>query len=225
MRNMKNLVWGIGLALAGIAVVLFAIFPEYGPVGVPVWKWLVGAILLWWLLRHLLFGFRLRERLDIFLPLGLLFILFESNIAGLIGREEDFVNNWLIIGAAILLTVAVKLIFSGKKNHDRTHNSLGETMIYLDAGEKKRNHVSNKLGEMIVCYQNTDVGDVDQAVILHATNRLGELIVKVPQDWNVTVRAENRLGEISFRPNTNPVGREFILEGSNALGEISIESP
>lgn len=225
MRNMKKAAWGIILALAGVAVALFAIFPEYGPVGVPVWKWLVGAGLLWWLIDNLIFGHGAREHLDIFLPLGFLFMLFEKNIAGWIGREDDFVNNWLILGAAVLLTVAVKLIFSGKRIRGSSHNTLAETVIYMDAGEKKRNHVSNRLGEMNVYYQNTDIGDVSQPVILYATNRLGELVVHIPRDWKVTVRAKNRLGDISVRPNTDPAGREFILEGSNALGELAIVSP
>lgn len=225
MRNMKKLVWGILLALAGIAVVLFAIFPEYGPVGVPAWKWLIGAMLLWWLIDHLLFGHGLRERLDIFLQLGFLFMVFESNIAGLIGREDDFVNNWLILGAAILLTIAVKLIFSGKKHHRDEQNAMSSSVIYLDASDGKERTISNKMGDMSVFYQNTDLGDTTKPVRLYVTNKMSNLTIHVPADWTVNVKASNVMGDISVRDSSISGGRLFIVEGSNVMGELAIVSP
>ena len=224
MKNAKKIVWGIVLALVGIAILLFAFFPEYGPVGVPMWKWVAAVLLIWWLLDRLLFGWGIKERLDIFLPLGLLFILFEKHIAPLIGREEDFVNNWMILGAALLLTLAVKLIFSKKIRWGSENNALSESLLYLDAGEKKRRWVKNKMGEMNVYYQNTDVGDQNQPVILNVSNKLGAVVVHIPSGWTVTVKAKNRLGSILVRESP-AVGREFILEGSNTLGEISVVSP
>ena len=72
----KNIFWGILLLLFAVAILLLAIFPEIGPVGVPAWKWLMGLLLASWLLDRLIFGHGLRERLNIFLPLAFLFMLF-----------------------------------------------------------------------------------------------------------------------------------------------------
>lgn len=228
MKRGKNITWGIILIIAGVAAVLLAVFPELGIASVPLWKWCAGALLLYWLLKKLIFGENLREHFDIFIPLALLFLLFEKNIAPLIGKEENFVNNWLILGAALLLTAAIYLLFPhkwviGKKNGH--HNRMSESTVYLDASENEPKSVSNSFGEMNVYYQNTDVGDTEQPVRLYAKNSFGELVIHVPADWCVKVKASNALGELSVRDNIVGNGREFILEGSNSFGEISVVSP
>ncbi len=225
MRKNKIL-WGILLLVAAVGILLFALMPELSLISIPLWKWLAGVVLLYWLLKNAVFGQNLREHLCIFLPLGLLFMVFEKEIARCLGRSDDLANNWLILSAAVLLTAAVCLLFGkgvGVSKHH--HNRLASSVYYLDVQENKKHTVSNSLGETVVFCQNTDVGDNTAPVYLDVNNRLGDTTIHIPPEWSVSLKADNHLGNIQVRPNPLVSGREFILTGSNRLGEINVVSP
>lgn len=260
----KQVFWGILAALGGAALLLLAIFPQFSPFGfAPLWKWLLGALILWWLFSNLFFGKNLVQHFKIFLPLGLLFILFEKEIAPFFGKEADFVNNWLVMGAALLLTAAVWLLLGkrtitvhkqckktvdgreevideteeipfeevtgafhkdGDEDGYNRINRFSSTVAYLDASDPTLQRVKNKLGDMAVCYENTDVGDGTAPVLLEVNNELGNLGITIPADWTVTMNVESSLGNAEYRPNPENPGRPFRITGINRLGNLGIVS-
>lgn len=226
MRSTKKIIWGIILLFLAAGLIVFAFMPEASVFdGISVWKLLVGAVLLYWIINNLIFGKSLREHFDIFLPLGLLFVIFKSDIAG---GKLNFIENWIVIVVALLLTAAVNLLLGdvGKSKYERVcadkRNSSGKSIIYLDVAERCDFATDNKLGSMHVYFQNTDAGDASQPVSLTFGNKLGETVIHVPSDWKVTAEVENKLGSFKVRPNPAQHTRELFVYGSNELGDTTI---
>lgn len=114
MKKNKAIIWGVLILIAGVGLLVFAFQPQLAVFTVPVWKWIAAALLVYWLVHKIVFGRKITTKLTVFLPLALLFMVFEKEIGALIGRGPDFVNNWIILLAAVLLNVAVYFIFRGK---------------------------------------------------------------------------------------------------------------
>jgi len=223
----NKIVWGIILLLAAIALLLIAFVPQLDLLGIATWKWFVGALLLFWLLKNLLFGWDLSEHLSVFLQFGLLAILFESDIARLSGMEKtDIYNNWLIMGAAILLTIAVRLIF--RKKHKDGSNSrtftARESVVYLDYSSEHSHTVRNRVGETTIFCQNTDVANSPN-LSLRIVNKVGSVTVHIPADCIADVAISNRVGQVNVRDNNGAIGKVITITGINRVGEISIVSP
>ena len=224
----KNKVfWGIIFIALAAVLLLYAFLPQFSLGGISLWQIIAGAAILYWLINNLFFGDSIRKRLDIFLPLSLLFIVFERNIAHLVGRPENFANNWVVLIAGILLTVAVHLL-CGKKKSNVTRSSgvrsskMAASVVYIDVLTQKSESVNNRLSDMSVFFQNTDIDTSTDPITLSVDNKLGNISIHVPENWAVHNRVDNSLGDVSLRSQTASPVRTLIIEGKNRLGEISV---
>ena len=105
----------IALGILIIAVAVFCILQAIGVFGsitsmfgeIPIWKLIVGVGLVVIMLENVF-------RLDfggVFVPLGVIFMLFEKNIAFACGIEGDIINNWLVVCCSVLLAIGFGFIF------------------------------------------------------------------------------------------------------------------
>lgn len=254
---------GLLLLVAAVLLIVAAVAPNALPAKIrlwtwiPVWKLLLGVLLIWWVLDRLIRGRGLKEKLNIFFPAALLALLFERELAALFGGDAsvNLYNNWLILLAGLVLSVAWALLFSGRRkitrvtvsvnrdggtaendnnraggghatDHATEHKaSLTSAVTYLDANDGQCHYFKNGLGSTEIYYQNADLGSGTVELELH--NSLGEITVHVPDSWIVEYDISNSLGEVDVRPNQNPAGSGRVLKvtGSNSLGEIQIVSP
>ena len=242
MKFRKRILWGIILLVLAVGLFLSVFFPEISPFyGIAVWKWFLGAVLLYWFIDHAVFGKSLCEHFDVFLPLGLGFMLFKSDIGRLSGVDFEFINNWAILGISVLLTVVVHLLFGGKRNihvHCSNHSdataqtcnqskvksSFGQKTIYFDLSDDTSFSASNSMGETTVFFQNSELGDQSQPVRLDLSNSFGAMTVYVPADWKITSYMSTSFGETRLRPNPTSFNRELFVYGSNQFGETKIIS-
>lgn len=111
----NKLFWGIILIALAVVLLLYAFLPDFSLGDISVWQIIAGGAGIYWLINNIFFGSSLAQRLDVFLPLALLFIVFEKNIAHIIGKPENFANNWVLLAAALMLTVAVHFLFENKE--------------------------------------------------------------------------------------------------------------
>lgn len=114
MKKSGALIWGILILLAAAGLLCYAFMPNLAVFTVPLWKWFAAAALIYWMVRLIFFSNKLSRRLSFVFPLALLFLVFEREIGTLAGRGPNFVNNWVIVLAAALLTAAFHLIFRDK---------------------------------------------------------------------------------------------------------------
>ena len=233
---------GILLLLSAVALVVYGIGYEAAIFQIPIYKLLIGAVIVAWIISKICFGSTLRERLKIFLPLAFLFMVFEKEIAAWANLpNENIINNWLVILAALLANIAVIFIFPKKvlKNHSmrfgrQNHiqdafesndtNSFSSNTVYIDAASIKKSYVKNSFGETTVYYQNTDLITENENLELNINNSFGETDVHIPADWVVTNQMHCVLGEVNTRKNTGN-GVRLTITGNSKFGETNISSP
>lgn len=221
----SKIVWGITFLIAAVGLLLFAFVPGFALLGVATWKWFVGLLLLYWLLRNAIFGSDLSVHFDVFLPLALLAILFESDIARLIGSESsDIYNNWLVAGAAVLLTISVKLLFRNRgvsKGKEKKYR-FSSNVCYIDFTSSANQSVNNRLGETNIYCQNVDSADGSEFT-LKVDNKMGQMNVHVPYGCRVITDIANSMGEVNDNTNGGFAnGKTVRIIGRNKMGELDI---
>ncbi|MBR5858680.1 MAG: hypothetical protein IKZ05_02030 [Clostridia bacterium] len=241
MKNsVHKIFWGLLLLLSAAALIFYGIGGEAGFFGIPLYKLLLGLILVSWIVAKVFFSESLRQRFKIFFPLAFLFMLFEPEIADCLRYpDENIINNWLLLLAALLANIAMTVIIPKKsrKSYSKSGNrcesygfgeyesydkkQFSDSVIYIDASITTKSYVKNTCGETNVYYQNSDRAVENVVYTLTVENSMGETNVHVPADWVVKNEMSCFLGEINTRKN--PQGEvKLIIRGENNLGETNI---
>ena len=225
--------WGIGLILAAAVLLLDAfgvITPFLDVVGGISAIQIVGALLLLSFIISRIIKLKFAE---IFVPLALIFMIFEKNIAFYLGLESDnIINNWLLIGCAILLAIGVGILTpkrkrekvfsfkssSGSKHYEREG---GSATTYFDCKEFVEENICNRLGETVVHFENED--EYTGGGVLNVDNKLGETVIYVSSRWNVRINVVSHLGETEQVGHGDKDGPTLTINGNNALGEVLIK--
>ncbi|MBR2613231.1 MAG: hypothetical protein IKC55_01290, partial [Clostridia bacterium] len=189
--------WGAGFILAAAVLLLDAfgiITPFLDVVGGISAIQIVGALLLLSFIISRIIKLKFAE---IFVPLALIFMIFEKNIAFYFGLEDDnIINNWLLIGCAILLAIGVGIltpkrkrekIFSFKSSSGSKHYERegGSATTYFDCKDFVQENICNRLGETVVHFENED--EYTGGGVLNVDNKLGETVIYVSSRWNVKI--------------------------------------
>lgn len=244
-QKASKIFWGILLLLTAAALVLYGIGESKGVFGMPMHKMLFAIVLSAWIISKVLFSDSLRERLKIFFPLGLLFMVLETEIAKWAGLpSEEIINNWIVLLASILADIAITVLvprgkskgkhfnfsFEGESDHrgfgepeSYDKNRFSESTVYIDASKTKKSFVENKLGETNVYYQNAE--NIDPSIPLELTivNHMGETNIHVPADWYIVNEMSCALGAVNTRKNIASDNQvRLIVRGDNKMGETNI---
>ena len=82
-----------------------------------------------------------------------MFFLFEKPLAKLAGKpapDYDLLNNWIVVLAALLLTVGTAILIPRRsKDGAVTKGHLGNTTLYLDARELQEYNINDRLGRAV----------------------------------------------------------------------------
>ena len=236
----KKIIWGLILLVLTVGLIFWVFVPDLGwPRGIALWKWFVGAVLLYWLINNAVFGKRLVDHFDVFLPLSLLFAVFRSDLSSAIGKDLSFISRWSVIGIAVLLTIALHLLLDnvkyvhreGDKSSEKiavdatdSSNSFKSSIDYFDLSQKKSFSVTNRMGETEVFFQNMNLVDLSEPVRLNLSNSFGELIVHVPPECKVTTHLDVKFGADTMRPNPDNPTWELLVFGVCRFGEVRFSS-
>ncbi|MBE6683397.1 MAG: hypothetical protein E7595_04495 [Ruminococcaceae bacterium] len=215
--------WGVLMLIAAVALILYATGIGSNVLGLPLYKTLLTIVLIGWILYKIIFGADMHERFKIFTPLSLIAILLESEIASLAGLESDFINNWILFIAGILLDVAFGVIIP-KKAREGHHNRLSSFTHYIDASNTKESTVTNKMGDSTVFFQNTELAEEYSRYELTLYNKMGNITVHVPADWCIDSRIFTQMGNTDIREGGSGTVT-LVLKGENKMGNIDIVSP
>lgn len=234
MSKTWKLFWGIGFILLAVALVLDAVgvlSTVTGVVGeVSILAIVAGLLLICFSIARLCRG----KVGDIFVPLALIFMLFEKNIAYVfhIGDENgNIINNWLLLLCAVLVWIGFSILFSGirirrkKKEFDfcsgsGNYSNIGSAVKYIDCENFKYESIENHLGTCTVFFENID--KYEGGGVLALENNLGTTTVNVPKDWRVVMDIHNSLGHGSA-PTNETSGPLLIIKGENNLGSVNVK--
>ena len=210
-KNGTKIIWGILLLIAAVGLIFYAFMPGLAVFTVPVWKWFIAAALIYWIIRKLGFGKSLADRLSIFVPLALLFFVFEREIGGALGKGSDFVNNWIIIIAAVLIDVAIYVLFKHTWKVNKKFATGSST--YTVDGVETRNSVEGQDPE------NAKEG---------RSFRLGDHTCYIDAYTTPVANVENQLGELNVYYQNTDVGdlsTPLTLNVANQLGQTVVHVP
>lgn len=211
---------GILLILAAVVLVLDGFGAKLGT-GVSPWRIIVGILVVGWIVRILL----RRKPSDIFIPLALLFLIFEAPLARAFGRE-DLISGWVLFLAAVLLTIGCRMLFrlkSDESNEEqKSGGRIGDSSHYLDASSLNDGtaDVRDNLGKVQV-YVSDPSGYTGGGVITIADN-LGSVTLHLPREWAIVTQTRDNLGKIHIPPQEAVGDKSITLVIADNLGVISV---
>lgn len=218
----RNVFWGVILIAAAFLIVLDAL----NLVGdIPYVRIAIGIFSAARLITEIV----KRHVSGIFFPLSFLFIAFEPYIAQCFELEPNIISNWIVLFAALLLTLGFALIFKEikydkyAKSHKITsqyNNHFSEGVIFIDCVNFEHTYIKNSFGETDIYFQNTD--DYRGNATLTLKNSFGETRIHVPEKWNIRNNVTSRLGEFRYNRTTVQGEHTLNLNGKNAFGDIYI---
>lgn len=222
---------GLGLVTVAVALIIDAL-GILAPVatamgGVSVLAVIAAILLLAFAIFRLCKG-RIGE---IFVPLALIFMMFEKNVAFLLGIKGDIINNWLLLGCAVMLWIGFAILLSGFKKkkkkketefigHTSTGN-IGSFVKFIDCEGFKYESIENNLASYTVHFENVDKYEGGGVIMIE--NNLGAMVINVPMGWCVVTDIENSLGASTKPSEENSCGPVITIKGDNNLGSVNIK--
>ena len=154
--------WGLVFVLAAVVLILDGIGIEFG-FGLSPWRIVLGVLLLAWLVYEIV---RLKFT-EIFFPLAFIFIVFQGPLANALKMESDtIVSPWIVLLAALLLTIGVKMIFKPKlviningeniefNNEKDVKGKIRNETLYVDSTDLSNVVIKEHLGTVEVYISN-----------------------------------------------------------------------
>ncbi len=227
--------WGLGFVLAAAFLIIDAlgfIAPLESFMGeVSIWAILLGLLMVAFIISDLI----KRKFAWIFIPLSIIFMLFEKNIAIVANLEDtNIINNWIVLASAILLTIGVAILLPSRKKKkikakkqaklefsaNGAENSFGSSSIYVDCTDFTPSHIENNLGACTVQFQNVE--NYAGGKTLYIENNLGAIDIRVPSAWIVRSLIDSSLGGVDLPNEDDKVGPIVYIKGENNLGSVSV---
>ena len=223
--RLRPIFWGIVLVVAAVVLILdgVGVLDKLG-YGINVWRIIAGILLLAWLVTSLV---RLQFA-DIFIPLGLLFLVFEGPLAQVAGRENGkLIPTWIVIVASILLTVGFNIILKpartvsiNGKEYDSTPGKIGNKVLYVDADKLNGTEIRDHLGSVQV-YVKDAPSYIDGAVVT-ITGNVGKVVIHLPKEWDVITQTGDNIGIIDIPTHTGSSGKSVTLVVRDNLGNVEV---
>ncbi len=221
-----RILWGIAILLSAILLILDVFGVAFGlPEGISVWKVILGGLIFCWFINEII---HLRIY-GIFFPIAFIVMLFERELALLLGIESgNIASGWEFLLVALLLTVGVALIIPKKRKPrnkvrvDSGHR--GNRTHYIDCSTTVGEYIENNISFCEVFFTNVEMYQGGGSVRLE--NNLGRIDLHIPKEWQVSLNIENNLGSVDAPPPPKaPNGTEakkLDIMGENNLGKVTV---
>ena len=208
--------WGIVLIGAAVFLILDGLGISLG-LELNFWKIFFGILCLSWLGEQIAEG----SIGGVVFSLAFLFLIFESTIANLVGNTDgDIISNWIVLLAALLLTIGLKAIFPKNKGEKKLIN-IGSKTIMLEGAELSNAVISNNVGPTDVYITNTDDYASDGTITI--TDNVGRTRLYLPKSWHVNLEAVDNIGKIDMpRQEDGVYERSITVRVTNNVGQVSI---
>ena len=232
-QTWERVFWGIVFLAAAVLIILYATGVNLGVVAeIPVIDLILGVILVAWIIARLV-------KVDIpgiFLPLGLLFCIFEDEIAVWTGKialadkaafvHGSLLNHWIVLLIVVLLTAGTALLLRPlrlkRKQADgncRVNHGSSST-VYIDCQSFTAQSVKNELGSTNVWFSNKE--NYAGGGVLTVQNELGATIIHVPKEWQIACNVSKDLGSVTVPGTGTPGGKLLTITGHCDLGSVAV---
>ena len=236
----KSIFWGLSL----IAIAIFVVVYQMGIIS--------NEISVWSIVLGILFGCALIDGIislsfgGIFFPLAFLWALFGE----VVGFPK--VSIWILLLAALLLTIGFHIIFPQKKKKEQWKKHVESMHQTFDSQGAREIHEGEDGGSVVNCYNRfgatTKYITTENFVSATLDNQFGEMIVYfdnakiigdyadvyvsasfgsvqmyIPREWKVDNDIRVMLGEAHERNQNQAMGGPVLrLHGNVSFGELEI---
>jgi predicted membrane protein len=216
MKN-RNIFWGVVLICAALLILVDSIGSQYRLLSnISVVRLILGVVCVGWAVDEIV-----RRRLSmIFFPIAFAFLLFEGEIAQLFGIGGRFISTWVVLAAALLLTIGTGMIFP-KDGTGEKHRIMGASTKYIDCVNFTRENIENNMASYEIFFENT--ASYQGGGTLNIENNMGSCTVHAPREWHIIANIDNSMGSIKMPADGDPNGKPLYITGSNSMGGINIE--
>lgn len=231
MKSSK-IFWGIFFILAAVYVVIskFGILPDVG-----VFSIIITVFLLWVFVE----GIRHVNFYEMLLSIACICIVYDEPL----GITE--LTPWPVLGAAMLGSIGLSLLFSGRKKYGkgvyagggsgagvssseqctgqniRCENSFGSAIRYINSDNFRNAQVENNFGSLSVYFDNAIVQD--NSAVINIENNFGETNIYIPKEWKIQNNLERSFGSINEHGNSIGTSSTVLfINGSANFGVINL---
>ena len=216
-KSKNSIFWGIVLVAAAVLLILQGAGVNLG-YDISFWRIILGALCLAMLIDRLI---RLRFT-EIVFPLAFLFLVFEAPIAHAIGRPEDdlnLINNWIVIVAALLLTIGLKAIIP-ERGH-RSFDKISSSTMYLDGSDLSDVRIHDHMGSVQVFVTNKNMYQGGGHILI--CDNMGTVKLHLPREWNAVVDIHDNMGRVSVPEQPDKVYDYSVsIEVCDNMGTVDV---
>ncbi|MCI9278768.1 hypothetical protein D7X48_03460 [bacterium D16-50] len=226
-RGKKSVFWAIMLIL--LAAALLASRLGYLE-GIGFWPILFSAIFVAFVINGIAKG----KFGTILFSIAFLIILNDEAL------HLEAITPWPVLGAALLCTIALKMLFPGfsrwrykamngggmvmmdeqSGSQRRYENICGSSMKYI-SGEVSEVNIENVFGALSIYFM--DAVPAEGSINVRVESVFGSVTLYVPSSWNVRVNVQRVLGSSGARGRWEPDGvYEMYVGGDAVFGEVKV---
>lgn len=213
----NSIFWGIVLILTAVALILDNAGVSFGD-GFSVARIVGGIVLLAWIVSEIVRGKFNR----VFFPLAFLFFLFEEPIAlNFLGRTKentDLINNWIVILAALLLTVGFSILL--RKSGLSPVSSVSNRVFYVEASGLTDYKVRESVGKTEVYVTNRDRYEGNGQITVE--ENVGKVVLHLPRTWTVVLQKSDNLGSVQIPPQDADNELSITLAVHDNVGSVEV---
>ncbi|HPE95423.1 MAG TPA: hypothetical protein PLT66_05105 [Bacillota bacterium] len=219
--------WGVSLIVVALVLIINSIGQGLGLIaGIPVSSIILGALCVAWIITLIV----KKHFCIVYFPLAFIFMLFEEQIAKLLGSTQtNIISNWLLLLYALMLCIGTAFLMSyGKHTRFREKynisghipkNSFNSTIRYIDCTDFTNETVEVNMGSCEVFFENTE--NYAGNGTLCVESNMASLVIHVPSDWRIINNVENNLGSTTI-PSGNAQGKTITICGECNMGSLNV---
>ncbi len=231
MKN-NRIFWGIFFILAAVYVVVskLGILPDIGVFGI-----LITVFLLWLVVQ----GIRHINFYEILFPIACICIIYDEPL------QITALTPWTVLGAALLGSIGLSMIFHGKRKKWRVKkytgkcewsgagsepcsgeqiyfkNNFGSAIRYIESDNFQCARVENNFGTLSVYFDNAIVQC--KTAYVNVDNNFGETNLYIPKEWQVQNHLSSAFGAINeIGASTGTGSTVFHINGTADFGVINL---
>lgn len=234
-RQIKRVFWGVLFLLGALALLL----EKLGYLnGLGFWSVFVSVILAGFLIN----GILIRSFGEMLFSLAMLVIVNDELL------HLEAVTPWPVLGAALLGTIGLNIIFPGRKrwkNHPDTRClpesvryedmngevidgenirysvSFGEAIKYVSGQDISLIHLDNSFGHLAVYFNDAVLKDNRAKAVVDCS--FGDMELYVPDSWNLVLNVRSSFGGVEETGCGDPDGADTLLiEGDVSFAVLKI---
>ena len=232
-KNMGKIFWGLLFILAAVYIVVskFWILPE-----ISVFTILLAVFFIWLFIK----GIAHRNFWEILFSIAFILILFDEPLG------ITALTPWTVLGAALLGSIGLSMIFKPKKGFDvhidvdgdgyksagvnseqcvgenvKFENTFGSYIKYINSDDFRSATFENSFGAMSVYFDNAIIQSGTACVNLE--NNFGEIKLFIPKEWKVVNNLEHSFGSVDEKGRYEGSSNSTLfLNGQTNFGSIEI---